>query len=237
MITIVPFRKKYSIASDGKYDLMFLQENEYVNAYRMCMQLRNSNCLDRWRYSIGTKHLYNELQKLGEEPEITDDKTLFIHPTLVPHLAVWFGPQYNYPFLKLLQAITRNTVDKKHEALKPSHTFAFIELSPTGLQRFYALECTSGMYTKRIDELAVQHPQLEVIFLHHQVPNDAHVVDEIRKDFQKSGNICMNHKRFCGSVMAEAAMLELLCKLCGTETRPCIMRTSYDVPDTYEYCV
>jgi len=203
---------------------MYVKQSEYVNATALCMFARGRNVLNHWLENATTKRLMKVLdQQLEDRFNVAEPITLninnctYIHPSLVPHLATWLGPCYNYPICKLLQHVIRTPV-------VPVHAFTFFAVKNSGpLKPYYALE--SKLCELKLDVARVmrKHWDAEIIFQHLQVADTTRVLNNIRKDFKLEGNICIDWDMYCGSTLTQVQVLELINKYCYSDTEPNII--------------
>jgi hypothetical protein len=74
-----------------------------------------------------------------------------------------------------------------------------------------------------------------VVLLCEGVAAETQVIKTIRHDYENVGNICINSKNYCGSVLCKPALLNLLIKFCKVSKPVAIMEVDFDVVDNYEY--
>src|SRR3981189_2893974 len=173
MISLVQHDKNIWKASDGTLELLYCKDTEYINATQLYFFVSKTHCLDKWLSSNHTLKLEYHLRgQLGDgcttqfKIDTKNGSDIYIHPSLLPHLANWFGPKYNYPICKLLQKIMINTAMSKVMKVthyKPAlytHSFIFFELDEDEddcLQQFFAVECETSKCDKHIQTTTTIH--------------------------------------------------------------------------------
>ena len=245
MIVSTPISRtpKYWRVSNDKMELMYCVETEFINATRLCFSIRKTNCLEKWFRSDNALRIQYHLRKQLEPKSLMEFNVksatgceVYIHPALAIHLANWFGPEYNYPMMQLLQEITINIALRNRATLiaqpPKTHSFIFLELSKhKTMHQYFAIECDTADCGGRIDRVVGIWPNAEVIFQQHHVPKHVKVLEELKLNWSGEGDISINVNDYCGSAMEEVALLTLLKKMCQSDEDPAIMRCAYDVPD------
>ena len=246
MIALTPLYKNIWKATGFDIEFNYAKDTEYVDVAPLTIKARRKECLPMWLATQNAQALVQGLRDCGFVPtqslECAPGTTrTFIHPSLVPHLATWLHPKFNYPVCKLLQTITNNArVEGMHEAWKArrtrkptTHCFTFAKLNDKheSIMKYKAVECMASEVEEHLDVISRFHPNLKIIFQQFEIPNGIRVLDQIKKDWMRNGNIAVTPDNMCATDLAEHSLCNFLRKLCPSDIDPAICEYAYDVVD------
>ena len=245
MISLTQYCKNIWKASDGTIDFLYCKESEYVDARSLCMSIaKPTSLVDDWTQTARAIGLMDALVKHGINPsqqvkQFGGGMHTYMHPSLMPHFATWLHPHFNYPVCKLMQMVTiesAHAMQKDMEIAKQPppkfHSLTFYEINlKSNPPRFYLLECAAKDIDKRALPMFADHPNASIIFQQFQIPNRIKVIYELKKDWDRWGNIAVGRSNYCTSTLSEGKICNLLRQVCCSDVDPAICRTTYDEVD------